>query len=84
MRGRGIPPESGGHGAAEETRTPDIQLGKLTLYQLSYGRSESEIVRLRGSRSQRFGLVRGASTGLGSGIRRGRARAAVEFRFRAW
>ena len=25
-------------GAAEETRTPDIQLGKLTLYQLSYGR----------------------------------------------
>ena len=27
-------------GAAEETRTLDIQLGKLTLYQLSYGRAQ--------------------------------------------
>ena len=32
-------------GAAEGTRTLDIQLGKLTLYQLSYGRSRGERVR---------------------------------------
>ncbi len=46
-QGSGLAPSAGGiaSGAAEGTRTLDIQLGKLTLYQLSYGRSRGERVR---------------------------------------
>ena len=35
------PPE-GGLRAGEEARTPDIQLGRLTLYQLSYTRKGTQ------------------------------------------
>ena len=35
-------------GAAEGTRTLDIQLGKLTLYQLSYSRSQGSVKLLAG------------------------------------
>ncbi len=41
-------------GAAEGTRTLDIQLGKLTLYQLSYGRSRGERIRA-GARERNAG-----------------------------
>ena len=37
-----MPPE-GGLRAGEEARTPDIQLGRLTLYQLSYTREIDQI-----------------------------------------
>jgi hypothetical protein len=36
------------NGAAEGTRTLDIQLGKLTLYQLSYSRSQGSVKLLAG------------------------------------
>ena len=45
-------------GAAEGTRTLDIQLGKLTLYQLSYGRSRGE--RVRAGARERNGRRRSA------------------------
>ncbi len=38
----GRPPASGERGAGDRIRTGDIQLGKLTLYQLSYSRTPSE------------------------------------------
>ncbi len=39
-------PESHGEGAGEGTRTLDIQLGKLTLYQLSYTRTGLQSKRI--------------------------------------
>ena len=38
-RGGALPPEGRKVGAGNGVRTRDIQLGKLTLYQLSYARS---------------------------------------------
>ena len=35
------PPATGENGASEETRTLDIHLGKVTLYQLSYTRIQT-------------------------------------------
>ena len=35
------------YGAGDETRTRDIQLGRLTLYQLSYSRPLSKGVRMK-------------------------------------
>ena len=40
-------------GAAEETRTLDIQLGKLTLYQLSYSRAFANTPCLSGSNTRK-------------------------------
>ncbi len=44
-RARTAPDQGRAAEAAEGPRTLDIQLGKLTLYQLSYGRSRGERVR---------------------------------------
>jgi hypothetical protein len=51
-------------GAGDETRTRDIQLGRLTLYQLSYSRSFEKVVQGVGFEptygSRRPGLQPGA------------------------
>ena len=46
----GFPRESG---AAEESRTLDLNLGKVALYQLSYCRDELEIIAFSGCRFNR-------------------------------
>jgi hypothetical protein len=40
-RGEAEPPPAGNTGAAEESRTLDLNLGKVALYQLSYCRTEA-------------------------------------------
>lgn len=40
--------KSGGFRAGKEVRTLDIQLGKLTLYQLSYSREHAQYIKSGG------------------------------------
>ena len=58
------PARSKDFGAGDETRTRDIQLGRLTLYQLSYSRSFEKVVQGVGFEptygSRRPGLQPGA------------------------
>jgi hypothetical protein len=54
--------------AGEEVRTPDIQLGKLTLYQLSYARENDEIVAVSQGASS-FSMRQGQSTGSEGGFK---------------
>ena len=48
-------------GAADRSRTGDLQLGKLPLYQLSYNRSARGKFTLASAVMKRNGAVRGAS-----------------------
>jgi hypothetical protein len=45
------------NGAGEETRTLDIHLGKVTLYQLSYARSRKAGAKIHSGRPQRKTFV---------------------------
>jgi hypothetical protein len=55
-RGCGAEGESGGETAGEGVRTLDIQLGKLTLYQLSYARNITALILASGPQTSK-GIV---------------------------
>jgi len=56
-RGKDLSPECS-NGAGKEARTPDLNLGKVALYQLSYSRTQSGNYKkcLRAGQGKRVGL----------------------------
>jgi hypothetical protein len=59
MRGKDLtyPSREEGSGAGDETRTRDINLGKVALYQLSYTRVEEMCIVCRLSQSSRHNFI---------------------------
>jgi hypothetical protein len=63
-----MPPR--GSGAGKEARTPDLNLGKVALYQLSYSRVRMRILSRAGKLSSRQGQDRRDCVRLGHAARR--------------